>query len=574
MVNVKINGKDYSFKDGITALQACREIGIDIPTLCFYTDLNETGNCRVCLIEVKGIKKLMTSCNLKLSEGMEIFTSTPRVIGARREAVELLLSNHSNKCLSCSASGRCELQEVSKMVGAKEKNDNDLKEAIIDELSASICRDSSKCILCGRCIEACKKYHDLGVLGFENRGYETLVSPFANKSFKDVDCIRCGQCVNVCPTGALYVKEEIQNVLDAFRSGKKVIVQTAPAVRVSLGEDFGYKVGTNVTGKMVSALRQLGFYRVYDTNFGADLTIMEEAHELIERITSNKKGPMFTSCCPGWIKYVEDNYKELTPYLSTCKSPHMMLGALVKSYFAEVNNLNREDVYVVSIMPCSAKKEEKLIKNKQGDYDVDAVLTTRELARLIKMAGIDFNSLKDDDFDSDLFGEYSGAGAIFGVSGGVMEAALRTAYYTLTGKEYPLIKFEEVRGKKFVKEAVVTIKRKKIRVAVVQTMKAVKPILEDVKKGKCDYDFVEVMACPLGCINGGGQVHQKPLLLKKEERDNILWVKYNRGKGLYYIDNKKELRQSHNNRQIQALYDNYLNEPGSHLAHELLHREY
>ncbi len=574
MVKVKINDIEYSFKDNMTALEACREIGIDIPTLCYLKDLNETSNCRVCLVEVKGFNKLMTSCNLKLTEGMEIYTSTPRVIEARRAAVELLLSNHSNRCLNCHANGRCELQEASKMVGAKERITNDLKEAIVDEFSNSICRDSSKCILCGRCIEACKKYQGLGILGFENRGYETFVSPFANKSFKDVECIKCGQCVNVCPTGALYVKEEIENVLKAFASGKKVFVQTAPAVRVSLGEHFGYKIGTNVTGKMVSALKKLGFYRVYDTNFGADLTIMEEAHELLERIKSKKKSPMFTSCCPGWVSYMMDNYPELKNHMSSCKSPHMMLGSLIKSRFSEVNNLNREDIYVVSIMPCSAKKEERTLINKQGDYDVDAVLTTRELARLIKMAGIDFNSLEDSEFDSDLFGEYSGAASIFGVSGGVMEAALRTAYHALTNKEYPLIRFEEVRGKKNVKEATIKIRRKEIKVAVVHTMKAIKPILEDLKNGKCKYDFIEVMACPLGCINGGGQIHQKPLLMNKEDRDNILLVKYKRAKGLYKIDESKELRQSHNNTQIKELYENYLSEPGSELAHKLLHREY
>lgn len=574
MVKVKINNKEYSFKDNITALEACREIGIDIPTLCYLKGLNESSNCRVCLVEVKGYNKLMTSCNLKLTEGMEIYTSTPRVIEARKCAVEFLLSNHSNRCLNCHANGRCELQEVSKMVGAKERITSDIKEAIVDEFSASICRDSSKCILCGRCIEACKKYQGLGILGFENRGYETFVSPFANRSFKDVECIKCGQCVNVCPTGALYVKEEIENVLKAFASGKKVIVQTAPAVRVSLGEYFGCDIGTNVTGKMISALRKLGFYRVYDTNFGADLTIMEEANELIGRIKKGKTMPMFTSCCPGWVKYVEDNYKELTGHLSSCKSPHMMLGALIKSYFAKTNKLKREDIYTVSIMPCSAKKEEKLLKNTYGDYDVDAVLTTRELARLIKMAGIDFNSLEDEEFDQDLFGDYSGAGAIFGVSGGVMEAALRTAYYTLTGNEYPLIKFEQVRGKENVKEASIDIDGTKLNIAVVHTMKAVKPILEEVKNGTCKYDFIEVMACPLGCINGGGQIHQKPLLMKKGDRDNILDIKFNRAKGLYSIDDKKDLRQSHNNKQIQELYKKYLKKPGSKLAHELLHREY
>lgn len=574
MVKVKINDKEYNFNNGTTALEACREIGIDIPTLCYLKGLNESSNCRVCLVEVKGIKKMMTSCNLILTEGMEIYTNTPRVIEARKSAVEFLLSNHSNRCLKCHANGRCELQEAVKMVGARENASENIKEAIIDEFSASICRDSSKCILCGRCIEACKKYQGLGILGFENRGYETFVAPFANKSFNDVECIKCGQCVNVCPTGALYVKEEIENVLKAFASGKKVIVQTAPAVRVSLGEHFGCQVGENVTGKMVSALKKLGFFRVYDTNFGADLTIMEESHELLERIQSKENMPMFTSCCPGWVKYVQDNYPELKQNLSTCKSPHMMLGSIIKAYFAKKNKLKREDIYVVSIMPCSAKKEERLLKNQYGDYDVDAVLTTRELAKFIKMASIDFNSLEESDFDQDLFGEYSGAAAIFGVSGGVMEAALRSAYYTLTKKEYPLIKFNEVRGEKYLKEASIKLADKELNIAVVHTMKAAKSILEDVKNGKCKYDFIEVMACPLGCINGGGQIHLKPLLMKKEDRDNILSIKYNRAKGLYSIDDKKDLRQSHNNKQIKELYKKFLKKPGSELAHELLHREY
>lgn len=492
--------------------------------------------------------------------------------------VELLLSNHNQSCLQCEKAGHCELLHVAHLVGAREGMFAGAKTpATLDELSPSLIRDTSKCILCGRCVSRCQAAHGNGILGFENRGFKTIVGPAFNRSFSKSPCLLCGQCVTVCPTGALMEKSDIELVDDAFRSGKTVIVQTAPAVRAALGEEFGFPIGTRVTGKMVAALHRLGFYRVYDVNFGADLTIMEESNELIERIKNGGALPMITSCSPGWVNYAEYYYSDVLPHLSSCKSPHEMEGAIIKSYFAEKNNLNPEDIFVVSIMPCTAKKYEKEreeLRSSEGYKDVDAVLTTRELAKLIKRAGINFAKLPDEPFDQDLLGDYTGAGVIFGATGGVMEAALRTAYHTLTGKEHEAIDFTEVRGLEGLKEATLNINGLEIRVAVASGMRNAKPLLDDIRAGKSPYHFIEIMGCPGGCINGGGQPLVQPCFLPNEGLDILDTYRAKRAKTLYDEDKDLPLRQSHNNPQIQDLYKDYLGEIGGHRAHELLHTHY
>ena len=570
MINIKIDNKEYSFEEGLTILEACRKVNIDIPTLCYYKDLVETGNCRVCLVEVKGNRNFVTACNQKIYEGMEILTSTLDVIEARKKSLELIISNHSMECLNCSANNNCELQSLTKKLNVQERYYGKKTEATIDTLSGIICRDTSKCILCGRCIEMCKKTQGIGILNFENRGLKTILAPVANKSFKDVPCTYCGQCTKVCPTGALTVKENIKDFLVAIKEGKHIVAQTAPAVRAGLGEEFGYPIGTNVEGKMVAALRKIGCHKVYDVNFGADLTIMEESTEFIERFSKKENLPLITSCCPGWINYAETYYPELLNHLSSCKSPHMMEGALIKSYYAERNNIDPKDIVVVSIMPCSAKKEEK----DRNETDVDIVLTTVELADIIKLFGISFKDLEDENFDTDLLGDFSGAGVIFGASGGVMEAALRTAYHTLTNTEYDKIKFENVRGLNGIKEASLEINGNTINVAVVHSLSNAKALLEQIKNGTCKYHFIEVMACPIGCINGAGQPKITSKDLELKEKDNVLFNTYKRANALYKEDETLPIRQSHNNPQIQELYKNYLEHPGSHKAHELLHTTY
>ena len=570
MINIKINNQNYSFEEEITILEACRKVNIDIPTLCYYKDLVQSGNCRVCLVEVKGNRNFVTACNQKIYEGMEILTNTLEVIEARKKSLELIISNHSMECLNCSANNNCELQSLTKKLNVQERYTGKRTETFKDELSGIICRDTSKCILCGRCIEMCKKTQGIGILNFENRGLNTILAPVANKSFKDVPCTYCGQCTKVCPTGALTIKENIKDLLIAIKEGKHIVAQTAPAVRAGLGEEFGYPIGTNVEGKMVAALRKIGCHKVYDVNFGADLTIIEESTEFIKRYAKKENLPLITSCCPGWIRYIESYFPNLINHLSTCKSPHMMEGAIIKSYYAEKNNINPKDITVVSIMPCSAKKEEK----DRNDNDVDIVLTTVELADLIKLFGISFKDLEDEKFDTDLLGDFSGAGVIFGASGGVMEAALRTAYHTLTNKEYPKIKFEKTRGTTGIKEASITINGNKINVAVVHSLSNAKAVLEKIEKGKCKYDFIEVMACPLGCINGAGQPKITSLNLDLKEKDNVLFNTYKRANALYQEDENLPIRQSHNNPQIKKLYDEYLENPGSHIAHKLLHTKY
>ena len=520
-INIKIEGQSYQVEEGLTILEAAKECGYEIPSLCAYNHGEcSLASCRVCLVEATGARGLVASCVYPISEGMEITISSPKATAARRASVELILSNHSMNCQQCEKNGHCELLYVAKVVGARENKFVGSKTPItVDEISPSIIRDTSKCILCGRCVSRCVAAHGTGILGFEKRGFSTIVSPAENRSFATSPCILCGQCVNVCPTGALMEKSEIDKVDEARRAGKYLVVQTAPAIRATLGEEFGYKIGTPVTGQMVAALRRLGFNKVYDTNFGADLTIMEEANELLARIKDGGVLPMITSCSPGWINYAEYYYGDQLDHLSSCKSPHQMQGAIIKSYFAEKNGLKPEDIFVVSIMPCTAKKFEKERPQlqKNGIKDVDAVLTTRELAKLIKRSGINFAKLPNEEFDQDLMGEYTGAGVIFGATGGVMEAALRTAYHELTGKEYEAVEFTAVRGMQGLKEATLNIAGSEIKVAVASGMRNAKVLMDEIRSGKSPYTFIEIMGCPGGCVNGGGQPYVKPCFLPNEE---------------------------------------------------------
>lgn len=587
MMNLKIEGKIYSVPKDVTVLEAARLCGFNIPTLCYWNHgHNSLASCRVCLVDIvkDGKGKLFASCvypvaGLDAEQGWEIRISSPNAVKARRASVELLLSNHSKDCQTCVKNGQCELLHVAGLTGAR---DNvfvgEKTETTLDECAPGIIRDTSKCILCGRCIERCKEAQGLGILGFEKRGFKTIVGPADNRSFANVPCVQCGQCIEVCPTGALSEHREIDKVDEAMAKGKYVIVQTAPAVRAAISEEFGHKVGEeNGTGKMVAALHRLGFYRVFDTNFGADLTIMEEAQELINRITNKGVLPQITSCSPGWINYMEFFYSDLIPHVSTCKSPHEMEGAIIKSYFAKAHGIDPKDIFVVSVMPCTAKKyEAKRPQNAAVENlpDVDAVLTTRELAVLVKRAGIIWDELPNEEFDNDLLGEYTGAGVIFGVTGGVMEAALRTAYHTLTGKEYGPIEFHEVRGFEDVKEATIDVEGTKVKVAVASGMKNAKKLLDEIRAGKSEYAFIEIMCCPGGCINGGGQPFVKPNLKPEEGLDILETYRKKRADILYTIDERKAIRQSHNNPDIVKLYADFLGKPCGELSEELLHTTY
>ena len=577
-VNIKIEGQSYQVEEGLTILEAARECGYEIPSLCAFNHGEcSLASCRVCLVEATGARGLVASCVYPVAEGMEIKISSPKATAARRASVELLLSNHSLNCQQCDKNGHCELLYVAQITGAREGKFRGEKTPVtIDKLSSSIVRDTSKCILCGRCVSRCVNAHGTGILGFQKRGFQTIVAPAENRSFAESPCILCGQCVSVCPTGALSEKSEIDLIDEAKLAGKYLVVQTAPAVRAALGEEFGMKIGTAVTGKMVAALRRLGFDKVYDTNFGADLTIMEEATELLGRIKNGGALPMITSCSPGWVNYAEYYYADQLDHLSTCKSPHQMQGAIIKSYFAEQKGIDPKDIFVVSIMPCTAKKHEKDRPEMEveGLRDVDAVLTTRELAKLIKRSGINFAKLPDEEFDQDLLGEYSGAGVIFGATGGVMEAALRTAYFVLTGKEHEAIKFEDVRGMEGLKEASFNIAGSEIKVAIASGMKNAKVLLDQIREGNSPYTFIEIMGCPGGCINGGGQPFVKPMFLPNEDLNILDTYREKRAQALYSEDERQAVRQSHNNTQIQALYKNFLGEPNSHKAHELLHTSY
>ncbi len=577
-INIKIEGVPYQVEQGLTILEAAKACGYEIPSLCAFNHGEcSRGSCRVCLVEATGARGLVASCVYPVAEGMEITISSPKAVAARRSSVELLLSNHNRNCQECDKNGKCELLHVAKLTGAREGiYSGEQTKVTVDTLTPSIKRDTSKCVLCGRCIERCKNAHGLSVLGFEQRGFNTIVAPAENRSFADSPCILCGQCVSVCPTGALMEVSEIDKVDAAFKAGKYVVVQTAPAVRAALGEEFDMPIGTLVTGKMVAALRRLGFKKVFDTNFGADLTIMEEATELLTRVREGGTLPMITSCSPGWINYAEYYYPELLDHLSSCKSPHEMFGAILKTYYAEQNGIKPEDIFVVSVMPCTAKKFEKDREELQvnGLKDVDAVLTTRELGKMIKRAGILFNRLPDEEFDNDIVGEYTGAGVIFGATGGVMEAALRTAAYVLNGEELEHVELEEVRGMAGIKEATYTLGGMDVKVAVASGMKNAKVLLEQIKAGTSPYHFIEIMGCPGGCVAGGGQPYVKPCFLPNEADDILDTFRDKRAAALYQEDEGKQIRVSHKNEQVIRLYDEFLGSPNSHLAHELLHTTY
>ena len=575
-VHLKIDNIDVTANAGDTILDAATAAGIHIPTLCYLKDVNKSGACRVCLVEVKRARTLLSACTTPVAEGQEVFTHSKRVLEARKNTFELILSNHSKDCLSCIRNQNCELQTLTEELGIRDVPFTGAKkQKTIDDFVIAIERDASKCVLCGRCVETCKKFQGLGILGYEQRGFETVVAPIYGKAFAEVNCMQCGQCVINCPTAALSVREDTQKVIDALNDPEKfVVVQTAPAVRAALGEEFGLPIGTRVTGKMAAALKLCGFDRVYDTNFGADLTIMEEGYEFMDRLQNGGVLPMITSCSPGWVRYAEFEYGDILDHLSTCKSPHMMLGAMIKHHFAEVNKINPSKIVNASIMPCSAKKAE-IIKpenlEKDGLNDVDIVLTTRECAHLIKAFGIDFVNLKDEQFDQDLFGEYTGAGVIFGATGGVMEAALRTVADVLEKKDLPNIDYEAVRGLKGVKEATLNIAGVDVRIAVTSGMANAKPLLDQIRNGTSPYHFIEIMGCPGGCINGGGQPFVSSVIKNKEGLDAY---RQKRAKALYDEDKIMPLRKSHENTQIQALYRDYLGKPGGELSHHYLHTTY
>ena len=571
-VNIKINGMPVKAPVGSTILEAAKLANIDIPTLCFLKDINEIGACRICVVEVKGARSLVAACVYPVSEGMEITTNSPKVIASRKNTLELILSDHDRKCLSCARSTNCELQKLCNDLKVDDENayEGERNHYEIDDSAAHMIRDNNKCILCRRCVAVCDKVQGIGVIGANDRGFDTNISCAFDMGLADTSCVSCGQCIVVCPTGALQEKDYTDEVFKALNDPDKyVIVQTAPSVRAALGEEFGLPIGTNVEGKMVAALRRLGFKKVFDTDFAADLTIMEEATELLDRIKNGGTLPMITSCSPGWIKYCEHYYPDMLDHLSSCKSPQQMFGAIAKTYFAQKNNIDPEKIVMVSVMPCTAKKFEigRENQNAAGVPDVDIAITTRELAKMINRVGINFLSLPDEKFDDPL-GESTGAGVIFGATGGVMEAALRTAVEFLTGEELEKLDFVEVRGTKGIKEATYNVAGMDINVAVASGLANARKLLDDVKAGKANYHFIEIMACPGGCVNGGGQPHQ-PASVR-----NFTDIRALRANALYQQDVEMKVRKSHKNPSIQRLYDEFLEKPGSHKAHHLLHTTY
>lgn len=569
MVNIKINGKPVEVQEGKTILEAARENNIHIPTLCYLKDLNQIGACRMCLVEIKGARALQAACVYPVSEGLEIYTNSAKVRNARKATLELILSNHERKCLTCIRNRNCELQKLCDELGIEDiRYEGKNIEYELDTSSPSLVRDNNKCILCRRCVAACRN-QGISVIDCVERGFNTHIAPYFEKPINDAACIYCGQCIVACPVGALYEKNDIPQVNDAIDDSEKhVVVQVAPAVRAALGEEFGLPIGTPVTGKMVAALKRLGFDKVFDTDTGADLTIMEEGTEFIERFTKGENLPIITSCSPGWVKYCEHNYPEFLPNLSTCKSPMEMFGAVIKSYYAEKEGINKDKIFSVAIMPCTSKKFEasRSEHTTSGGRDIDVSLTTRELARMIKQAGIDFVNLPDEQFDTP-FGEATGAGVIFGTTGGVMEAAIRTVYEILEKKPLDDLDVKAVRGLDGVKEATLKIAGKDVKVAIVHGTKNAKTILEKIKNGE-KYDFIEIMACPGGCIHGGGQ----PIVDARVKAD--VDVKAKRAEALYSEDRNAKMRKSHENPVIIKLYEEFFGEPCGHKSHELLHTHY
>ncbi|MCI8496750.1 MAG: ferredoxin [Clostridiales bacterium] len=571
MVNIKLNGMPLAVPKGSTILEAARYAGIEIPTLCYLKEINEIGACRICVVEVKGARSLVAACVYPVAEGMEITTNSPKVQKARKLTLELILSTHDRKCLSCVRSGNCELQKLCQEFGVEDEGrfDGNNPRYDYDDTTLHLVRDNNKCILCRRCIAACKEQH-VSVIGANARGFDSHVGCAFEKNLGDVACVSCGQCIVNCPTGALAEKDDTDKVWAAIADPTKtVIVQTAPSIRVTLGECFGMPIGSDVEGKMVAALRRIGFDKVFDTDLAADMTIVEEANELVERIKTGGTLPMITSCSPGWIKYCEHYYPELIPHLSSCKSPQQMFGALTKTWYAKKEGLDPKDIVVVGIMPCTAKKFETQRDDQDaaGVPDVDIALTTRELARMINRAHINFVSLPDEKFD-DPMGVGTGAAVIFGATGGVMEAALRTAAEWITGDSAAPVEFQEVRGTEDIKEASYKLGDLEVKVAVTSGLKNAHELLEKIKKGEADYQFIEVMCCPGGCVNGGGQPVQHAVVR------NFVDLKAERAAALYERDKNLPLRKSHENPTLKAIYDEYLEKPGSHLAHEILHTSY
>ena len=572
MVNIKINGMEYSVPASATVLEAARFANIDIPTLCYLKDINKVGSCRMCLVEIKGGRALQAACVYPVSEGMEVFTNTPAVREARRVNLELILSNHDRNCLSCVRNRNCELQKLAEEMNIDEiPFEGESKHLPIDDLSPSIVRDPNKCILCRRCVSMCKNVQTVSVIDINNRGFDTTVGPAFGMSLAEVPCVNCGQCITVCPVGALSEKSSTKQVWDAIADpNKHVVVQTAPAVRVSLGEEFGMPIGSRVTGKLAAALRRMGFDGVFDTDTGADFTIMEDGTEFMNRLKENKNLPLITSCSPGWVQLCEHNFPDFLDNLSTAKSPMEMFGAIIKSYYAKEKGIDPKDIYVVSVMPCTAKKfesqREEMDTSGTGP-DIDAVLTTRELGKMIKEAGLDFVNLPDEAFDQP-FGQATGAAVIFGATGGVMEAALRTVVEVLSGETLSKLEFDDVRGTQGLKEANLEVAGRTVRVAVVSGLGNARRLFEKLRNKEVEYDFIEVMACPGGCVTGGGQSIQSA----KVKMDVNL--KKERAKAIYAEDQDLPLRKSHENPIVQKVYKEFLGEPCGHKSHELLHTHY
>lgn len=570
-VNIKINGVSYEVPADATILEAARYAGIDIPTLCYLKDINQIGACRMCMVEVKGARSLVAACVYPVNEGMEVFTNSPKVQESRRMTLELLLSVHDKKCLSCERSGNCEFQKLCNDMGIEEENrfEGAVPAGKKDFSTQYLERNNAKCVLCRRCVAACQNQH-VSVIGANNRGFDTEIGCAFEKPLGDVACVACGQCIVSCPTGALTEKDNTQEVIDAINDPEKVvIVQTAPAVRAALGEEFGMPIGTNVEGKMAAALRRLGFDKVFDTDFGADMTIMEEANEFISRVKNGGTLPMITSCSPGWVKFCEHYYPDLIDNLSTCKSPQNMTGALIKTWYAQKEGIDPKNIVSVSVMPCTAKKFEIMRndENAAGLPDVDISLTTRELARMIKKAQLNFDRLPDEKFD-DAMGVSTGAAVIFGATGGVMEAALRTAADLLEGKDLESIEYKEIRGTEGFKEAVYKVAGMDVKVAVVSGLSNADALLKKVRAGEADYHFIEVMCCPGGCVTGGGQP-----IVKASVRD-VVNVSAVRAQALYTEDAGKARRKSQDNEEVKALYKDYLGEIGGERAHHILHTTY